>query len=68
MLFRSYAVRPGLTGWAQIHGHRGETRTVEQMQRRVQRDLQYVENWSLWLDMVIAVRTLISLRAYRNAF
>jgi len=63
-----YSVKPGITGWAQIHGYRGETRTVEQMQARVQHDLQYIENWSLWLDLRIAFRTVFSWRAYQNAF
>jgi lipopolysaccharide/colanic/teichoic acid biosynthesis glycosyltransferase len=52
-------VKPGLTGWAQINGFRGETRTVELMARRVEFDLWYINNWSLWLDFKIMLRTLI---------
>jgi putative colanic acid biosynthesis UDP-glucose lipid carrier transferase len=55
-------VKPGLTGWAQIHGHRGETPTVESMQKRVAYDLWYINNWSLWLDLKIVARTVFSLR------
>jgi len=63
-----YSVRPGMTGWAQIHGHRGETRTFEQMQARVEHDLHYIENWSLLLDLQILAKTMFSFRAYKNAF
>ncbi len=52
-----YRVRPGMTGWAQIHGARGATTTVEQLRRRVAFDLYYIEHWSLWLDIVILART-----------
>ena len=55
-------VKPGLTGWAQIQGHRGETPTVESMQERVAFDLWYINNWSLWLDFKIVARTMFSLR------
>jgi putative colanic acid biosynthesis UDP-glucose lipid carrier transferase len=48
-----HKVRPGITGWAQVHGLRGETTTVEQMRLRVQYDLDYLRNWSLWLDFKI---------------
>src|ERR1700688_700596 len=60
-LIAEYAFRhhmkPGITGWAQINGYRGETTRVEQMQRRVEHDLWYIDNWSLWLDFTILVRT-----------
>jgi putative colanic acid biosysnthesis UDP-glucose lipid carrier transferase len=56
-----YRVRPGITGWAQINGCRGETETVEKMARRVEYDLHYVENWSLLLDLRILVLTVISM-------
>jgi len=52
-----HRVRPGITGWAQIHGLRGETDTVEKMNKRVKFDLQYIQNWSLWLDLRIIVWT-----------
>jgi exopolysaccharide biosynthesis polyprenyl glycosylphosphotransferase len=57
-------VKPGVTGWAQIHGHRGETLTVEAMEQRVQYDRWYIDNWSLWLDLKIAIRTVFALRGY----
>lgn len=50
-------VKPGITGWAQIHGARGATATLDQLRRRVAYDLYYIENWSLWLDMKILART-----------
>lgn len=62
-----HRVRPGMTGWAQIHGLRGETKNIEKLQRRVEFDLYYIENWSLWLDIVIIVRTLPTLFS-PNAF
>ena len=53
-------VKPGITGWAQVNGFRGETRDVEQMEKRVQADIWYVENWSFWLDVRIIWRTLVN--------
>ncbi|MBI5265036.1 MAG: undecaprenyl-phosphate glucose phosphotransferase [Bradyrhizobium sp.] len=52
-------MKPGLTGWAQVNGLRGETPIVELMERRVEHDLWYVANWSIWLDLRIIVRTAI---------
>jgi undecaprenyl-phosphate galactose phosphotransferase/putative colanic acid biosynthesis UDP-glucose lipid carrier transferase len=60
-------VRPGLTGWAQVNGLRGET-TVETMQRRVDLDLWYIDNWSLWLDIKIIVRTIALLLQQPSAY
>ncbi len=60
-------VKPGITGWAQIHGHRGPTRTNAEMRARVAHDLYYIENWSLLLDIYILALTLVSRQAYRNA-
>lgn len=54
-----HKVKPGITGWAQVNGLRGETPTMEHMHRRVQYDLYYVENWSLLFDLKIILRTLI---------
>ena len=51
------AVKPGITGWAQINRCRGETRTVEEMQQRVEKDLWYVQHWTPWLDCLILLRT-----------
>ncbi len=53
-----YHVKPGLTGWAQVNGLRGETRTVDLMAKRVEFDLWYINNWSLWFDIRILLRTL----------
>jgi Undecaprenyl-phosphate glucose phosphotransferase len=64
---RRHNVKPGITGWAQIHGYRGETDTDEKMRKRVAYDLFYIDNWSLWLDLKIIVRTVFSRAAYRNA-
>ena len=52
---RRHNVKPGITGWAQIHGYRGETDTDEKMRKRVEYDLFYIDNWSLWLDLKIIV-------------
>ena len=54
-------VKPGLTGLAQVHGLRGETKTLEQMELRVQKDLWYISNWSFWLDLKIIFQTLVVL-------
>jgi Undecaprenyl-phosphate glucose phosphotransferase len=65
---RRHNVKPGITGWAQIHGLRGETDTDEKMRSRVEHDLYYVDNWSLWLDLKIIARTVLSPSAYKNAY
>ena len=57
-----------MTGLAQVRGWRGETDTEEKLLRRVEADLDYIDNWSLWLDFVIMARTAVSLRAMRNAY
>ena len=62
-----HRVKPGLTGWAQIHGLRGPTNDPEDMRRRVQMDLYYVENWSLWLDLKILAATPFLGLINRNA-
>jgi exopolysaccharide biosynthesis polyprenyl glycosylphosphotransferase len=64
---RRHKVKPGITGWAQVNGFRGETDTIEKMQRRVEYDLHYIDNWSFLLDLKIIVMTLFSKRAYLNA-
>lgn len=53
-----HRVKPGITGWAQINGYRGETDTLEKIEKRVEHDLEYIENWSLWFDLYILCRTL----------
>lgn len=63
-----HRVKPGITGWAQVHGLRGETDTLEKMERRVAYDLHYIENWSLWLDIRILCLTLIRAWTDRNAY
>jgi Undecaprenyl-phosphate glucose phosphotransferase len=57
---RRHNVLPGITGWAQVNGFRGETDTDEKMRRRVECDLHYIDNWSLWLDFRILLLTLFS--------
>ncbi len=64
---RRHNVRPGITGWAQVNGWRGETDTPEKVIGRVEHDLYYIDNWSLLLDLSILVRTVVSKKAYSNA-
>ena len=61
-------VKPGLTGWAQVNGFRGETRTLDQMEKRIEHDLWYINNWSLWLDFRIMLRTVVTLLSDKNAY
>jgi Undecaprenyl-phosphate glucose phosphotransferase len=61
-------VKPGMTGWAQVNGLRGETARLDQMRSRVAFDLWYVDNWSFWLDMKILGLTCIEVARRRNAF
>ena len=61
-------VRPGITGWAQVNGFRGETPTVSLMKQRVELDLWYVTNWSFLLDLRILFRTVLEICRSRNAF
>ncbi|HLO80511.1 MAG TPA: undecaprenyl-phosphate glucose phosphotransferase [Chitinophagaceae bacterium] len=66
---RRHMVKPGITGWAQVNGHRGETRDPEMMQKRVESDLWYIENWTFWLDQQIIVQTLVNMvKGEKNAF
>ena len=64
---RRHNVRPGITGWAQVNGFRGETDTDEKMRSRVEHDLFYIDNWSLTMDIMIILKTMFSPKAYRNA-
>ena len=61
-------VKPGMTGWAQVNGFRGETAQLEQMKNRVALDLWYIDNWSVWLDLKILLSTCIEVMRRRNAF
>jgi Undecaprenyl-phosphate glucose phosphotransferase len=61
-------VKPGITGLAQVNGWRGTTNTVEQIQRRVAHDLYYIENWSVWLDFKILLKTAVHGFVHRNAY
>ena len=71
-LIKAYMVRhkvkPGITGWAQVNGYRGETDTLDKMQARVEYDLEYLRNWSLGLDLVIILRTVKSVLADSKAY
>lgn len=63
-----HRVKPGITGWAQVHGLRGETETLEKMQRRIEFDLYYIEHWSVWLDIRIILMTLAKGWGGANAY
>ncbi len=63
-----HKVKPGITGWAQVNGFRGETETIDKMQKRIEYDLDYLRNWSVSLDMWIMVKTLITVWKDRNAY
>ncbi len=66
--FGRHKVKPGITGWAQIHGWRGETDTPEKIQKRVEHDIYYIENWSLLLDVYILFKTPFALLRSENAY
>ncbi|MCC8142646.1 MAG: undecaprenyl-phosphate glucose phosphotransferase [Tannerellaceae bacterium] len=64
-----HLVKPGITGWSQVTGYRGETRTLEQMEGRVKRDVWYIENWSFFLDLKIIIVTVLNIfRGEKNAY
>ena len=67
-LSRRHNVKPGITGWAQVNGYRGATDAVEKMQRRIEYDLYYIDNWSFLFDLKIITMTLFSKKAYLNAY
>jgi len=62
-----HKVRPGITGWAQVNGLRGETSEKERMEERVRYDLAYIDNWSLWFDFKILVMTILAVAFPKNA-
>ncbi len=66
--FARHRVRPGITGWAQINGWRGETDTSEKLQNRVEHDLYYIENWSIFFDIYILAMTPFALIKAENAY
>jgi len=66
--FARHRVKPGVTGWAQINGWRGELDTEEKIRKRIEYDLYYIENWSLWFDLKILLLTPIRLLDTRNAY
>ena len=63
-----HKVKPGITGWAQVCGWRGETDTEEKLVKRFEHDLYYIENWSIWFDLYIMLRTGVVLLTPKNAF
>jgi exopolysaccharide biosynthesis polyprenyl glycosylphosphotransferase len=66
--FARHRVKPGITGWAQVNGWRGETDTQEKLQRRVEHDLHYIENWSVFLDLYILAATPFALVKTDSAY
>lgn len=65
---RRHKVKPGITGWAQVNGLRGETDTLEKMERRVEYDLWYIDNWAVWLDLRIIFLTIFKGFFNKNAY
>jgi Undecaprenyl-phosphate glucose phosphotransferase len=65
---RRHNVKPGITGWAQVNGYRGAADTIERMQRRVEYDIYYIDNWSFFFDLKILMMTLFSSKVYTNAY
>ncbi|MBI5165522.1 MAG: exopolysaccharide biosynthesis polyprenyl glycosylphosphotransferase [Magnetospirillum sp.] len=63
-----HRMKPGLTGWAQVNGCRGETVELDQMRKRVRFDLWYIDHWSLWLDLLILARTPLACLKATNAY
>lgn len=63
-----HLVKPGITGWAQVNGWRGETDTLEKMEKRVEFDLHYINHWSLWMDLKIIILTVFKGFAGTNAY
>jgi lipopolysaccharide/colanic/teichoic acid biosynthesis glycosyltransferase len=66
--YARHRVKPGITGWAQVNGWRGETDTHEKIQQRVEHDLYYIENWSILFDLYILATTPLALIKSKNAF
>lgn len=66
--FARHRVRPGMTGLAQVRGFRGETETEQKLLQRIAADLEYIERWSLWLDLKILLRTVATLFSTQNVY
>ncbi|GAV21444.1 hypothetical protein MMIC_P2433 [Mariprofundus micogutta] len=62
-----HRILPGMTGLAQVNGYRGETDTLDKMEKRVEYDLAYINNWSIWLDIRIMIKTAVTLLS-KNAY
>jgi exopolysaccharide biosynthesis polyprenyl glycosylphosphotransferase len=63
-----HRVKPGITGWAQVNGWRGETDTIDKIRKRVEHDLYYIDHWSVWLDLYIMVKTCLVVFRDENAY
>jgi lipopolysaccharide/colanic/teichoic acid biosynthesis glycosyltransferase len=63
-----HRIKPGMTGWAQVNGQRGAVATDENLHRRIELDLDYIDNWSLWLDFKILLRTVGVCLSQKDAF
>ncbi len=63
-----HRVKPGITGWAQVNGYRGETDTEDKLIKRVEHDLYYIDNWSVWFDIMIMIKTFMSVIKAENAY
>jgi len=61
-------VKPGITGWAQVNGYRGETDELWKMEKRVEYDMKYLNNWTFWMDLKIVFMTVFSRKAFNNAY
>jgi lipopolysaccharide/colanic/teichoic acid biosynthesis glycosyltransferase len=66
--FLRHHVRPGITGWAQVNGQRGEIDTEEKARGRVALDLWYIDHWSIWLDLKIIAMTAVAVWKQDNAY
>ena len=66
--FARHRVKPGITGLAQVNGWRGETDTIDKMENRVHYDIEYIENWSIWLDIKILIKTIFAVFKSENAY
>ena len=63
-----HKVKPGITGWAQVSGYRGETDTIDKMEKRIEYDLEYLRNWSLGFDLWIIVKTVLVVLNDKKAY